>query len=99
MMQAVRGYNKYLEQKAGYILYNLGIPQMLLTSLTQYSKKTQKNLFESDLIIIDKSINQIFTDKEINYLDIKKWRAANKLTFFGMSQYEFMENYLKDFIL
>lgn len=87
-------------------IFHPGISQMLLNSLSQYFDKPQEELVFSDLVIMYKSIANIFSgDKwgEINenvwekQKILKKFRKANKMNFFGYGQYEFMGNYLKDF--
>ncbi len=78
---------------------NLGVPGMLLTSLSQYSKKEQKDLFVSDLVIMYKSINNAFSEKEqIDIKQYKQFRKINNLSFFGGSQYTFMMEYIRKII-
>lgn len=75
---------------------NLGVHQMLLTSLSQYFKKEQKDLLVSDLIILYKSINNVFSFSKKEQIDIKQFkqfRKTNNLAFFTGSQYNFMKEY------
>lgn len=79
-------------------IFNKGIPQMTLRTLSQYSGKKQENLLVSDLLIMKKSIEGLFPEGA-KYYDLRKFRKANKLSFFGEKQYWFMELYsesLKD---
>ena len=71
----------------------LGIPQMLLTTLSKYLEKEQKDLFVYDLMILSNSIKSVFPE-EVEYNELKKFSKANKL-FFGNTQYDFMEIYVK----
>jgi len=89
----LRYFNK-TEIKLGERQYmNKGVPQMLLTTLIKYSKKPLGNLFVSDLIVLQKSINEIFPEG-VGSLAYRKFSKANKLHF-GFSQYTFMEMYLR----
>jgi hypothetical protein len=73
-------------------IFNDGTPQMVLTSLSQYSKKEQKDLLVSDLVVMYQSINNAFLEKK--QIDTKKFRKANNLTFFGCRQHTLMEEYI-----
>ncbi|MGY4884660.1 MAG: hypothetical protein ACP5NZ_03740 [Nanobdellota archaeon] len=79
-------------------IFSPGIPQMLLTSLSQYSKKEHKQLLVSDLIVMYKSLLNILNDESIKGDNFKKFRKANNLTFFGYKQFLAMDEYLKRFI-
>lgn len=72
----------------------LGIPQMLLTTLTQYLNKEQKDLLVYDLLILSNSIKNVFPEGAY-YTYLRKFRKENELSFFGNSQYSFMEKYLE----
>ena len=74
-------------------IFNLGIPQMLLTSLSQYSDKKQKDLMLSDLVIMYKSLLNILKNEEIKGDNFSKFRKKNGLTFFGHKQYLLMKKY------
>jgi hypothetical protein len=52
---------------------NKGVPKMVLTSLSRYSKKEEEKLLLSDLIIMYKSINLAFPEK-ISSNDFIKFR-------------------------
>jgi hypothetical protein len=73
---------------------NKGVPQMVLTSLTQYFKKEQKDLLLSDLIIFYKSIDSN-APKYFGNPNLAMFRKANNLKFFGISQYEFIYKYIQ----
>ncbi len=77
-------------------LFPLGIPQMLLTILSQFSGKKQGELSALDLVVMYNSIRQVLSDQEIEDRGIKKWRIANGLSFFGDGQYWFMREYIED---
>ncbi len=98
--------NIFLNSKQGMIdrifyhvtIFNLGIPQMLLTSLSQYSKKKQEELSVSDLIVMYKSLCNVLEDQSIKGDNFEKFGEANKMTFFGYKQYLIMEEYFKNII-
>jgi hypothetical protein len=74
---------------------NKGVPQKVLTSLSKYSKKEQSDLLLSDLIIMYKSFDRAFTEK-LGNTEFTKFRKANNLNSFGISQYLFMDKYVKE---
>ena len=74
--------------------FNPGVPQMLLTTLSQYSNKEQEELFLLDLVVMCKSIKEVFPEGR-GYNELRKFREVNGLSFFGDSQYIFMVNYLR----
>ena len=76
-------------------IMNPGVPQMLLTTLSQFSNKKQEDLFVLDLVVLYHSIGLNFPDQKIEYSNLKKFRKANKLSFFGGSQYFLMGRNLK----
>ncbi len=91
---------KYEKDEMDYYVYrasivNLGIPQMLFTTLSQFSNKNQDHLSVLDLIVMYNSINNVFPERP-NYNELKKFRKANDLSFFGGSQYLIMERYLQN---
>ena len=75
-------------------IFNPGLPQMLLKSLSQYSKKNQEELNVSDLFVMCKSLEKALYDSEIKGNVFKKFRNENKLSFFGINQYLLSEEYL-----
>lgn len=76
-------------------VFNLGVPQYLLTTVCKFNKKSQSDLSVLDLYILSKSFHNLFQEK-INSLNLKKFSRANKL-YFGISQYLLMEEYLNNF--
>jgi hypothetical protein len=93
--------NEFINSKKGLMdrinyhikIFNNGIPQMVFTSLSQYSKKEQKDLLVSDLVIMYKSVINAFSEKK--NIDLKKFRKLNNLTFFGYKQHKIMDEYMK----
>lgn len=96
--------NKYLNGKRGMMdiisyhvnIFNSGIPQMLLTSLSQYSKKKSEELSISDLVVMYKSLFNVLKNEEIKGDNFEKFARANNLTFFGYKQFLLMDEYLED---
>lgn len=75
------------------LLCNKAIPQLIFTTLSQYSGKSQNKLLISDLLILYLSIKNSFPESEIISNELKKFRKANNLTFFGDQQYLIIDNY------
>ncbi len=73
----------------------LKVPKMLLTSLSEYTGKEKENLDFVDLLQMYESIRSVFLEKEIYSNELKKWRKANGLSRFGISQYGLMDKYIK----
>jgi hypothetical protein len=94
---------EFLESKQGLIetvgyhvkLFNPGLPQMLLTSLSHYSKKDQEKLNISDLLVMYKSLEDVLNNQEIGGDNFKKFRNENELSFFGLNQYLLSKEYLE----
>jgi hypothetical protein len=75
--------------------WNKGVPQMLLTTLSKYSEKDQKDLLVSDMKVLHKTLENIFPGY-IGNLETRKFSKANNLRF-GVTQYSFMDFYLENF--
>ncbi len=73
-----------------------GVPQIVLTALSQYSKKGKGELLFSDLIIMYNSIEKVLSENGKKV--IKKFRKTNNLNFFGGTSYTFMKFYVDSFI-
>lgn len=72
------------------------VPKTLAKTLSQFSERKMGNLSLYDLFWLYISLNSLF-DGKINSKNLKKWKKENKenISFFGISQYELMEKYLK----
>jgi hypothetical protein len=57
-------------------------------------KKPKEDLSVSDLVIMYKSMVLAFKTTYINDMQVKSFKYKNKLSFFGLSQFEFMKKYL-----
>lgn len=108
LINTIKNYNQICEDKfinsgRGLIdvisyhvsVFNPGIPQMLLTSLSQYSKKNKEELSVSDLAVMYKSLLNVLDDQSIKGNNFEKFRGANNMTFFGFKQFLIMEEFLK----
>lgn len=92
----------FLESKQGLFekisyhakIFNPGLPQMLLTSLSQYSRKDQNDLYISDLFVMYRSLENILDNPDIKGACFRKFRNENGLTFFGLNQYLLSKEYL-----
>jgi hypothetical protein len=71
-----------------------GVPQRLLNILSKYSKKEQDNLLVSDLVIMCKSMKNVFPQKIANN-EIRKFAKANNLNPFGYSSCDLMVGYIE----
>lgn len=76
-------------------VFNPGIPQMLLNSLSQYSEKKQEDLVLSDLVVMYKSICSVLEDDSIKTNNFKKFRKVNNLSFFGYKKFLIMDEYIQ----
>ncbi len=94
----------YLNSKGGMVnraiqylsSYNPGVPQMLLTYLSHYFEKNQKDILVSDLMVLKNSLEDIFPEKT----DLKKFNKFNsfregKPVPFGFKQYSLMRDYVE----
>jgi hypothetical protein len=70
------------------------MPKHLLNSIGEYFNKDAEKVDFVDLTQMYYSIGSCL-DGEINNLNIRKWRKANKLSFFGVEQYLLMEKYFQ----
>lgn len=77
-------------------IMNLGVPQMLLTTLSQFSNKEQDKLKILDLYVLCDSIGNVFSGK-VGASNLKEFRKENNLSFFGGSQYFLMKRFLDNF--
>jgi len=71
------------------------IPKMLLTSISEYVGKEEKDVDFMDLIQMYSSIVEIF-DGNVGHNEIKRWTKANKPKRFGRVQYDLMKDYFDE---
>ena len=69
---------------------------MLIRSISQFSNKSQEDLIFEDALDFYRAINRDI-EGDFNCAHFERWRKNNdSLTFFGFSQYSFLEHYLKN---
>ncbi|MEK6912359.1 MAG: hypothetical protein AABX26_00170 [Nanoarchaeota archaeon] len=88
----------------GYILVNrgdkreiscqLGVPSMLIRSISQFERKPIEEITFDDALMMYRAINRDL--KSVSDLSLKKWRKNNNLSFFGTSQYGLLKYCLKN---
>lgn len=88
------GYILTSKDSKGEFYCNLGVPSMLIRSISQFGRKPMGEITFDDALTMYMAINRDLEKVEDFYL--KNWRKNNSLSFFGMSQYSLLEYYVKN---
>lgn len=91
--------NKFGEKRTPF---NLGVPALLIKSISQFFGKSIDNLLITDTVdlyaYINKSFPEIREYRKVGrslHSPLKRFARKNNLSFFGWGQYDLLEYYVK----
>lgn len=73
---------------------------MLMTAVSEYTKKNKENLQVTDLILMQKSLEETIGDYRSNETEknLRTWRKENRISRFGGEQYRLLEKIVDYFL-